>query len=329
MTGHFFEGAEKLLEIWFTNSSNDPNKYTATNDLRNIPRDLIEDVLNLVNCKVLQYAQSATTDTYVLSESSMFIFRTHFVLKTCGETTLLHAVQPMIELAREYCQFDAIDQVFYSRRKFLRPELQKAPHTSFEHEVAYLDSIFEGGSAYVLGRTNVDCWYLYTLDKSCVRTKTDQTLEIIMTELDPEKMKIFYQEYTSSATEATKKAGIDKIFPNAKIFDYLFDPCGYSMNGLLPDGHYFTIHITPEPDFSYVSFETNVPYGQYNELVRKIVAMFNPGKFTTTIFGGSASTSLDSHRKCFHFSGFDRTDHQIVCLVDYDLIYSYYKKHPS
>ena len=71
--------------------------------------DLIEEVLNLVNCKVLQYGQSATTDTYVLSESSMFIFRTHFVLKTCGETTLLHAVQPMLELAREYCGFDSAD----------------------------------------------------------------------------------------------------------------------------------------------------------------------------------------------------------------------------
>jgi hypothetical protein len=58
------------------------------------------------------------------------------------------------------------------------------------------------------------------------------------------------------------------------------------MNGLLPDGHYFTIHITPEPDFSYVSFETNVPYSQYHELVRKVVSIFNPGKFTTTIFGG-------------------------------------------
>jgi S-adenosylmethionine/arginine decarboxylase-like enzyme len=46
--------------------------------------------------------------------------------------------------------------------------------------------------------------YLYTLDKSCVRTKTDQTLEVIMTDLDPEIMKIFYQEYTSSAAEATK-----------------------------------------------------------------------------------------------------------------------------
>ncbi len=72
-------------------------------------REFIEDVLNLVNCKVLQYAQSATTDTYVLSESSMFIFRTHFVLKTCGETTLLHAVQPILDLAHRYCGFDVVD----------------------------------------------------------------------------------------------------------------------------------------------------------------------------------------------------------------------------
>lgn len=72
-------------------------------------REFIEEVLALVNCKVLKYAQSATTDTYVLSESSMFIFQTHFVLKTCGETTLLHAVRPMLELAREYAGLDIAD----------------------------------------------------------------------------------------------------------------------------------------------------------------------------------------------------------------------------
>lgn len=71
--------------------------------------ELIEEVLNLVNCKVLKYAQSTTTDTYVLSESSMFVFQTHFILKTCGETTLLHAVKPMLELAREYADFDVVD----------------------------------------------------------------------------------------------------------------------------------------------------------------------------------------------------------------------------
>lgn len=30
------------------------------------------------------------------------------------------------------------------------------------------------------------------------------------------------------------------------------------MNGLIPDSdQYVTIHVTPEPKFSYVSFETN------------------------------------------------------------------------
>ncbi len=66
------------------------------------------------------------------------------------------------------------------------------------------------------------------------------------------------------------------------------------MNGLLPDGHYFTIHITPEPDFSYVSFETNVSYNQYQELIRKILKIFNPGKFTTTIFGGTVNKNQHS-----------------------------------
>jgi len=61
------------------------------------------------------------------------------------------------------------------------------------------------------------------------------------------------------------------------------------MNGLLPDGHYFTIHITPEPEFSYVSFETNVPSKQYKEIIHKVLRIFNPGKFTTTIFGGCVS----------------------------------------
>ena len=30
-----------------------------------------------------------------------------------------------------------------------------------------------------------------------------------------------------------QKSGIDLIFPGMKIDDYLFDPCGYSMNGIL------------------------------------------------------------------------------------------------
>ena len=35
MTGHFFEGAEKLLEIWFTSTNPTAN---IRHDLRDIPR---------------------------------------------------------------------------------------------------------------------------------------------------------------------------------------------------------------------------------------------------------------------------------------------------
>ena len=30
-----------------------------------------------------------------------------------------------------------------------------------------------------------------------------------------------------------QKSGIDQLVPNMKIDDYLFEPCGYSMNGVL------------------------------------------------------------------------------------------------
>ena len=49
-------------------------------------------------------------------------------------------------------------------------------------------------------------------------------------------------------------------------------------------GEYVTIHITPEPEFSYVSFESNIPASSYLSMVTNILNTFNPGKFILTIF---------------------------------------------
>ncbi len=40
----------------------------------------------------------------------------------------------------------------------------------------------------------------------------------------------------------------------AEIDDFVFEPCGYSMNGCDGDG-FSTIHVTPEEGFSYASLE--------------------------------------------------------------------------
>lgn len=45
-----------------------------------------------------------------------------------------------------------------------------------------------------------------------------------------------------------------------------------------------TIHITPEPEFSYVSFESNVATDNYGDLISRVVKLFQPGKFLVTIF---------------------------------------------
>lgn len=39
----------------------------------------------------------------------MFVSKRRFILKTCGTTLLLQALMPLLELAREYCGFDAIE----------------------------------------------------------------------------------------------------------------------------------------------------------------------------------------------------------------------------
>lgn len=45
-----------------------------------------------------------------------------------------------------------------------------------------------------------------------------------------------------------------------------------------------TIHITPESEFSYVSFESNVATSDYGDLISRVIKLFQPGKFLVTIF---------------------------------------------
>ncbi|XP_067133159.1 S-adenosylmethionine decarboxylase proenzyme-like [Centruroides vittatus] len=130
----------------------------------------------------------------------MFISKNRFILKTCGSTTLLRAIKPLLFLVREFAGFDHVLDIFYSRKNFMRPELQDKPHTSFEDEVEVLDELFKDGAAYCLGKVNRDCWYLYTLNPSVQFggiQVPDQTLEIIMQDLDQKIMKIFTREVSA------------------------------------------------------------------------------------------------------------------------------------
>lgn len=139
------------------------------------------------------------------------------------------------------------------------------PHHSFLKESEYLDKAFNGttnwnifntyqisnrllctqtntGLSHLFGYVNSDRFYLYTLDNNYTLNNVNEhfKFEMIMEELDDKVMDLFVRPVHNgvineklTAGEITRKAGIDKLIPGMLIDDFLFTPCGYSMNGLM------------------------------------------------------------------------------------------------
>ena len=83
-----------------------------------------------------------------------------------------------------------------------------------------------------------------------------------------------------SAEQTTEASGIRSLVPLAAIDDYVFEPCGYSMNS--QEGRTLsTIHITPEAGFSYASFEISCFAAgsvDVQHLVARLSELFLPGE---------------------------------------------------
>lgn len=53
----------------------------------------------------------------------MFVSKRRWILKTCGTTTPLQCLEPMLAMA-EKIGFHDVGDLFYSRKNFKRPDLQ-------------------------------------------------------------------------------------------------------------------------------------------------------------------------------------------------------------
>ncbi|XP_057307571.1 S-adenosylmethionine decarboxylase proenzyme-like [Hydractinia symbiolongicarpus] len=281
----FFEGAEKVLKIWFS-ANDDENKKDDGHkcDLRLIPRFELDYVLQIIKASIVSYISNEYIDSYVLSESSMFISQNRIILKTCGITELLYAMKPLLDLAKKYANMIDVKNIFYSRREFLQPDMQQGIHKSFDDEANFLKNIFPDGTSHVFGKEESDRWYLFSMNHSKSGSPlTDVTLEILMSDMCERTMTHFTESSYGNSDELMLNTGISSLFPGSMHDGVIFDPVGYSVNGLL-DKFYYTIHVTPQPDCSYVSFETNIQNENYYELIAKLAAIFKPGKFIVTLF---------------------------------------------
>ena len=454
-TADGYEGPEKLLEVWFSPSPDALGDCSEAKGLKAVPAEIWKTMLDLVNCKVLSIVESEDVDAYLLSESSMFVFPHKLILKTCGTTTLLCGLPRILEIATLFGGYPrntappspgvlvaaAPYRVFYSRKNFIFPDRQKGPHRSWRDEVHSLDKLFQGGSAYMIGKMNGDHWYLYltephtmltppaspqSIDSLETETKVlnlpsslitdraakvcegeDETLEVLMTDLDEENAKQFYLDEASAVAETRYRGfqsdkndlvdvfantsddgltpieeafpaeltteghalgtvvsdtcGLSDVYPKNKYTEsridaYLFTPCGFSANAVIPapagetGTHYFTVHVTPEPQCSYASFETNVPCGQKgretSEIIQHVVDIFKPGRFSVTLFEAKtnyeelAAAGADTvaeikaierqvakrNAKMDMIHGYRRIDRIVHDLDGYDLVFRYYER---
>jgi S-adenosylmethionine decarboxylase len=133
---------------------------------------------------------------------------------------------------------------------------------------------------------------------------------------------------------------LGKVYPDSLVDDYVFDPCGYSANGLL-GSYYYTIHVTPEEHCSYASFETTIPvksfrqvsnhdikeYDTFGQVVEKIISIFKPGKFSTTLFvRRSMKSELQQTLKESTPKGFRHRDRIVHSLGRWELVFSHYER---
>ncbi|KAI4311222.1 hypothetical protein MLD38_036132 [Melastoma candidum] len=303
-----FEGFEKRLELRFR-SFHDPEHFVGDlhMGLRLLPIESLEEILRAVHCTIVSSMGNRFFDSYVLSESSLFVYPTKIVIKTCGTTRLLKAIAPLLRHAGGL----GLELVVcrYTRGSFIFPKSQPFPHTSFNDEVACLEESLplhlhdRKASIMPSGLPNSNyLWHVFVASAGdrysslCSREimlPDDEsfTIEVCMTNLDPVSARKFYRlpddwkTRESAGKEMTDATRIQDINPNALICDFAFHPCGYSMNGLDND-RYSTIHVTPEDGFSYASYEWNgSTYDGKEDIIRtltKVTRVFRPGNMSVS-----------------------------------------------
>lgn len=306
-----FEGPEKTLEIVFCK-----NVGTSPDGLRSFDRKKLDKICSEAKCTILSRISNNYLDAYVLSESSLFVYKNKIIMKTCGTTTLLRCISSILQYADEISM--ELTWLGYSRKNLFFPQAQLWPHCNFNDEMQYISNHEQlqnrlNGSGFILGPVTGDHWFVYVADhetggilgikgtqaippyvsspklnshmmKAEVVISHERTLNLMMFDMAPKVAKTFFEKNCPTGKDMTKKSGVADLCPGATIDEISFSPCGYSMNAILHET-YYTIHVTPEPECSYVSFETNASLNNYDAMIRNVIQVFQPKKFLVTFFG--------------------------------------------
>ncbi len=272
-----FEGSEKKIEVIVNESIN----------LRKIGNAFWKNMVAKCEATILSNISNEECDAYLLSESSLFVWKHKFLMITCGRTVLVNSVLRFLE------EFDksVIDALFFQRKNEYYERLQPS---SFKDDINKIGKLISG-KALRFGHLDTHHTYLFHSDYIKNVEKEDKTTELLMYHITGKGADIFRAK-DQDINVIREFLDYEKTFPGFKIDDFLFQPFGFSLNGIKKD-KYITIHITPEDSTSYVSFETNLDIEKEDpKLLDRILDMFSPEAFDVINFNSSIAPKLDNDK---------------------------------
>ncbi len=273
MSNSDFEGLEKHIIINFENKE-------TSNSCRNLLYQDLTYICEQVQCTIISTLKNEYFDSYILSESSLFVYPFQIILMSCGSTTLLKAIKIILKLVKDKLSLNPISVIYY-RNKFLFEEKQLFPHQSIVQELNYLEKNTEikkiSNNDYhrIIGDIDSDYLLIYENKSNNILKTVDNIIKIMIYNIDSNIGNLFYSNNKSDL----KLKIIKDILPSENILidSYNFEPCGLSVNALI-DNFYCTIHITPNSNCSYISYETNFPIDNPINLIKNIANIFKGTK---------------------------------------------------
>ena len=249
----FFEGAEKKAQIYV-----DTEQISLLND---IDEQFWQALVHCCNAQILSCITNQECKAFLLSESSLFVWHDRLLILTCGETQLVNSIEYFIE----HIGKNKIKQLTYQRKN---EYFAHAQPSCFGDDIKKLSKHLKG-NIYRFGELDGHHNYLFTYDHNFIAIAENKSYEYIAYQISNTASKLLTTSGIS-AQEIRQFLGLESLLPGFLIDDFVFSPYGYSLNAI-KNGRYLTIHITPQSNSSYISFESNIDLMTVAPLLNEII----------------------------------------------------------
>ncbi|MEN8258011.1 MAG: hypothetical protein ABFS09_09140 [Thermodesulfobacteriota bacterium] len=247
-----FHGPEKRLEIQLADHGSDLLSF----DLK-----IWQGFVQAAGAQIIDTCHAPGITSFLLSESSLFIWSKRLVLLTCGKTSPLPALAHLLaEVDQQEVTFFRYEEKALAREHFCYPDFREilAPAATYFTDIELASQGKGDGDRIFHGQSGA--------------SKRAPCSQLLCHGLSAQAASFF------SAPHKQGQQAMELV-ERASSHQHWFSPQGYSENGIIAD-NYYALHATPQGDRSYGGFETDLDLAEYPQLVDRLLSLFEPKRFT-------------------------------------------------